>query len=67
MNLKTHEKIVIYRHRRKWTQDALARRAHMSLSTIKRIECGKRELSSDELKMFASIYGVLDEDLSSDS
>ena len=52
MNLKSYEKIVIYRHRRKWTQDALARRAHMSLSTIKRIECGKRELSSDELKMF---------------
>lgn len=51
---------------RGWTLDDLAGRAHMSASTLSRLETGRRRLALDQLVTLARVFGTSVDELLSD-
>lgn len=62
--LASREKIRFHRILRAWSQEDLAERANVQLSTVQRIEGGKQNPKFQTIRKFAGAYGIEPEELS---
>lgn len=59
MKFSSKEKIIALLYRKGWTQAALARKVHMSTSTLSRILHGSsRKIQEDEMIAFAKVFAI---------